>query len=108
MIRRPPRSTLFPYTTLFRSDVDHCGGNRALKERHPSLWFSCGEADRPYVERNQRMLAEIYCWSEPYGFGPDAESKEWILRELGGDSPVDAGLSGGETMELGPGRRRPE
>src|SRR2546427_5002285 len=23
MIRRPPRSTLFPYTTLFRSDVVH-------------------------------------------------------------------------------------
>src|SRR5437762_10267153 len=23
MIRRPPRSTLFPYTTLFRSDVQH-------------------------------------------------------------------------------------
>src|SRR3712207_8140485 len=23
MIRRPPRSTLFPYTTLFRSMVDH-------------------------------------------------------------------------------------
>src|SRR3989449_4849794 len=27
MIRRPPRSTLFPYTTLFRS--------RAVHERHP-------------------------------------------------------------------------
>src|SRR3712207_8035990 len=26
MIRRPPRSTLFPYTTLFRSDArDGCG-----------------------------------------------------------------------------------
>src|SRR2546427_8188190 len=25
MIRRPPRSTLFPYTTLFRSDVDGAG-----------------------------------------------------------------------------------
>src|SRR5256885_13289394 len=25
MIRRPPRSTLFPYTTLFRSDVDEAG-----------------------------------------------------------------------------------
>src|SRR5256886_8596313 len=25
MIRRPPRSTLFPYTTLFRSHVDHAG-----------------------------------------------------------------------------------
>src|SRR2546421_6136752 len=23
MIRRPPRSTLFPYTTLFRSDMAH-------------------------------------------------------------------------------------
>src|SRR3712207_8782478 len=23
MIRRPPRSTLFPYTTLFRSDEEH-------------------------------------------------------------------------------------
>src|SRR5258705_9511791 len=26
MIRRPPRSTLFPYTTLFRSQVTACGG----------------------------------------------------------------------------------
>src|SRR3712207_8809212 len=26
MIRRPPRSTLFPYTTLFRSDVVHPDG----------------------------------------------------------------------------------
>src|SRR5258708_17124170 len=25
MIRRPPRSTLFPYTTLFRSTVGSCG-----------------------------------------------------------------------------------
>src|SRR3712207_8663008 len=25
MIRRPPRSTLFPYTTLFRSQLDHPG-----------------------------------------------------------------------------------
>src|SRR5256885_12264991 len=25
MIRRPPRSTLFPYTTLFRSGGDHGG-----------------------------------------------------------------------------------
>src|SRR3712207_7981836 len=26
MIRRPPRSTLFPYTTLFRSVAGHRGG----------------------------------------------------------------------------------
>src|SRR5690348_18128600 len=27
MIRRPPRSTLFPYTTLFRSDIRHVLGD---------------------------------------------------------------------------------
>src|SRR3989442_15422859 len=27
MIRRPPRSTLFPYTTLFRSDASHAQYN---------------------------------------------------------------------------------
>src|SRR2546425_7843565 len=38
MIRRPPRSTLFPYTTLFRSVV--CLGNR-LGERYGGLF--CGK-----------------------------------------------------------------
>src|SRR6266498_4947346 len=50
MIRRPPRSTLFPYTTLFRSDApDRCAGllshvehlraaTRGLwRERHPDV-----------------------------------------------------------------------
>src|ERR1039457_7688400 len=32
MIRRPPRSTLFPYTTLFRSNDLTCGARRALSE----------------------------------------------------------------------------
>jgi len=90
---------------ISHADVDHCGGNRALKERHPTLWFSCGEPDRAYVQSNQVMLAEIYRWSEPYGFGPDEDSLDWISKELGGDSPVDAGLRGGETMRLGPDRR---
>src|SRR3712207_7426087 len=30
MIRRPPRSTLFPYTTLFRSQARPVGATRAL------------------------------------------------------------------------------
>src|SRR5260370_8594530 len=31
MIRRPPRSTLFPYTTLFRS-CENCGNHRGAKK----------------------------------------------------------------------------
>src|SRR3712207_8613710 len=33
MIRRPPRSTLFPYTTLFRSDDEEGGGQEADRDR---------------------------------------------------------------------------
>ena len=90
---------------ISHADVDHCGGNSALKEMSPRLRFSCGEADRAWVESNERIMAEIYCWSEPYGFSLDDEAKEWIRAELGGDAPVDAGLRGGETLRLGPDRR---
>src|SRR2546428_8592765 len=33
MIRRPPRSTLFPYTTLFRSQSVTCAGFTAFLEQ---------------------------------------------------------------------------
>src|SRR5262245_66034296 len=33
MLRRPPRSTLFPYTTLFRSD-----GGGVARSRPPRAW----------------------------------------------------------------------
>src|SRR5687768_18178239 len=38
MIRPSPRSTLFPYTTLFRSDREAGGvGRAALEQLHPGL-----------------------------------------------------------------------
>src|SRR5258708_10133158 len=46
MIRRPPRSTLFPYTTLFRSRASHMG------EARPT-----GEARR-YGARDYRCRAD--------------------------------------------------
>src|SRR2546430_5942790 len=33
MIRRPPRSTLFPYTTLFRSEADRGAESRSVGAR---------------------------------------------------------------------------
>src|SRR5690348_18331148 len=35
MIRRPPRSTLFPYTTLFRSGAERCA-RAAVDDHSPS------------------------------------------------------------------------
>src|SRR2546430_9941806 len=37
MIRRPPRSTLFPYTTLFRSVLRDCDGDRLSVAAHRHL-----------------------------------------------------------------------
>src|SRR2546430_9970293 len=36
MIRRPPRSTLFPYTTLFRSERSYCPGSKWGKGASPA------------------------------------------------------------------------
>src|SRR3712207_7444278 len=48
MIRRPPRSTLFPYTTLFRSEV--ALGQQHLRARAPP-------DDRPVVGHRLRRHA---------------------------------------------------
>src|SRR3712207_1293048 len=60
MIRRPPRSTLFPYTTLFRSRVSVTLGevvaalearyDPALAEGWDAVGLVCGDPDEP-VER---------------------------------------------------------
>src|SRR3712207_8041853 len=59
MIRRPPRSTLFPYTTLFRSlslvarvVLSHCHPNRLNSTpQQPNLLKQGYTATHPQVER---------------------------------------------------------
>src|SRR5256885_5711077 len=46
MIRRPPRSTLFPYTTLFRSALAHCGDRCDASGGRPGV----SSTARPAVE----------------------------------------------------------
>src|SRR5690242_19502299 len=46
MIRRPPRSTLFPYTTLFRSIQDHVMGNIGSRHTLESLAAVVGMSPR--------------------------------------------------------------
>src|SRR5260221_6660744 len=46
MIRRPPRSTLFPYTTLFRSG-DRNESGRLLKEAARQVQALAGETSLP-------------------------------------------------------------
>src|SRR5258707_8018393 len=44
MIRRPPRSTLFPYTTLFRSAGRNPASASVVVLRRPSSWASTSSA----------------------------------------------------------------
>src|SRR2546422_6835601 len=46
MIRRPPRSTLFPYTTLFRSYLERRRGAHASCSRH-HRWRSLRDEREP-------------------------------------------------------------
>src|SRR5256885_8740436 len=73
MIRRPPRSTLFPYTTLFRSDLARAGpgagagprrrgravrpGRRARSEEHTSeLQSPCNLVCRLLLEKKKNSI----------------------------------------------------
>src|SRR3989442_11973943 len=55
MIRRPPRSTLFPYTTLFRSPTNTSGFEMSTEARgEPSAATSSR-----YAERSEEHTSEL-------------------------------------------------
>src|SRR2546427_7199625 len=59
MIRRPPRSTLFPYTTLFRS----VSASAFDAEQHVAAWSAghgrrlCGQRAHPHVHDAEPQAA---------------------------------------------------
>src|SRR2546422_3132542 len=57
MIRRPPRSTLFPYTTLFRSDGSD-GRDRILHQGEARFRPRVGECVPPGWPRGRRERSE--------------------------------------------------
>src|SRR2546426_7107517 len=67
MIRRPPRSTLFPYTTLFRSVwsmlLTPTGGllNHLLEQVGvpPSLWATHPDTVMPSLARSEEHTSEL-------------------------------------------------
>src|SRR3989442_4996155 len=63
MIRRPPRSTLFPYTTLFRSHIatlsnlKRCQRAPFRRSRIPEMRFARGRGG--FVQRSEEHTSEL-------------------------------------------------
>src|SRR2546421_8930043 len=67
MIRRPPRSTLFPYTTLFRSGNEpRCQEARRERERDDAPQDAPLHFDDPRYLRERRLDAELTRRSEEH------------------------------------------
>src|SRR5256885_9909120 len=82
MIRRPPRSTLFPYTTLFRSVNWSCGRifylhrhlrnstasafviSRGSEEHTSELQSPCNLVCRLLLEKKKKRKRSNYCHNE--------------------------------------------
>src|SRR2546423_10203609 len=81
MIRRPPRSTLFPYTTLFRS-----ANSRALRERYAKADFAfLVRPDSPVLDGDRRQpislglfdgLSVDFYPEQTHVIGPEFRSEE--------------------------------
>src|SRR5688572_30993378 len=68
MIRRPPRSTLFPYTTLFRSGLTApagggaaaaCSSPQAATKARASVGGGAGSGPMPCAPRSEEHTSEL-------------------------------------------------
>src|SRR5258708_37676993 len=92
MIRRPPRSTLFPYTTLFRSDLAEQSDGRFIlglgtqikahiTRRFSSVWDSPGPRLREYIQ-SLRVIWNTFQNNEPLKFEMYSRRSEEHTSEL--------------------------
>src|SRR2546425_10216948 len=99
MIRRPPRSTLFPYTTLFRSDFENDSVQTALDVAHalgPRLWGVRLATSESLVDRS--------LWEEMGDFKPTGVNHRLVRKvrqalDAEGFSWVKIVVSGGFTLD---------
>src|SRR3712207_8563648 len=91
MIRRPPRSTLFPYTTLFRSNFG--GGNTSTKARERDhagreidvLWVKGSGSDLATIRADQftgLKLEEVLPLERSEEHTSELQSRQYLVCRL--------------------------
>src|SRR5260370_36323641 len=103
MIRRPPRSSLFPYTTLFRSVLGLVGAALCFCPAH----FASARPDQPATDSVGVIDGEAITVTGPMGAEPVNGEVKNVLRS-GGDVRVKSGsaridlVEGGQVSICGP------
>ncbi|HEX5481075.1 MAG TPA: MBL fold metallo-hydrolase [Terriglobia bacterium] len=110
-IAETPENAIFPYLDKLKvkpeqltlaitthADMDHQGGNDAIKRHAPHTWLACGEADRELVEDPHTLYARRYNFlKEENNLAMD----ETPPPAAGKPRRMDITFSGGETIRLG-------
>ena len=114
-IAETPEKVIFPYLDSLRlrperlrlaitthADLDHQGGNDAIKRTAPGVWLSCGAADRTLVEDPRALYDHRYNFlraDHGVAFDPDPSPDAGKARRM------DVCFAGGEIIHLRDGWR---
>src|SRR5947209_9962707 len=93
MIRRPPRSTLFPYTTLFRSYRDRRRGGRVRRGCWSARRQGCGDRKSTRLNSSHANTSyAVFCLKKKNQNGPDKRAA--LDGTQGGDRGTRAKILG--------------
>jgi len=95
-LKLKPQQLTLAVTT--HADLDHQGGNDAIKRTSPNTLLSCGEADRELVENPHTLYGLRYNFlkeDHEVGFDPVPSP------DAGSHRRMDLSFSGGERIRLG-------
>src|SRR6266700_4323268 len=76
MIRPPPRSTLFPYTTLFRSPVPRAPGRSRSRGRAPRTTRRRSEEHTSELQSRENLVCRLLLEKKKNKLGSDKSTKK--------------------------------
>src|SRR3712207_7682923 len=81
MIRRPPRSTLFPYTTLFRSYMPETTEHRVVKAGYPA-GTATAHREHAALQRQQRETERKQAAARSEEHTSELQSRQYLVCRL--------------------------
>jgi glyoxylase-like metal-dependent hydrolase (beta-lactamase superfamily II) len=109
-VKETPGEVILPFldglqpdlVLISHADVDHYGGNAAIKAAAPGALFLAHELDVRWIESAEAIIPERYGWYAEHGLAYAPDAFAWLQDAIGPDTPVDVHLRAGERIRLGP------